>query len=59
MRIFDCTTFYDENLMLEVRFNILNEYVDKFVIIESAYSHSGKKKISILIFQDLINLKIK
>tara|TARA_Y100000590_G_scaffold34957_1_gene38036 strand:+ start:10837 stop:11688 length:852 start_codon:yes stop_codon:yes gene_type:complete len=30
--------------MLEVRFNILNKYVDKFVISEAKYSHSGKKK---------------
>ena len=30
--------------MLEVRFNILNEYVDKFVIVEAKYSHSGTKK---------------
>ena len=44
MKIFDCTTFFDENLMLEVRFNILNKYVEKFVITESKYSHSGEKK---------------
>ena len=44
MKIFDCTTFYNENLMLEVRFNILNEFVDKFVITEAKYSHSGEKK---------------
>ena len=44
MRIFDCTTFYDENFILDVRFNILDPFVDKFVICESAYSHSGKKK---------------
>ena len=44
MKIFDCTTFFDENLILEVRFNILNEYVDKFVIAEAKYSHSGDKK---------------
>ena len=30
--------------MLEVRFNILNKHVDKFVISEARYSHSGKKK---------------
>ena len=30
--------------MLEVRFNILNKHVDKFVIAESKYSHSGEKK---------------
>ena len=44
MKIFDCTTFFDENLMLEVRFNILNKYVDKFIIAEAKYSHSGEKK---------------
>jgi beta-1,4-mannosyl-glycoprotein beta-1,4-N-acetylglucosaminyltransferase len=44
MKIFDCTTFYSENLMLEVRFNILDKYVDKFVIVEGKYSHSGEKK---------------
>ncbi len=30
--------------MLEIRFNILNKYVDKFVIVEAKYSHSGEKK---------------
>jgi len=30
--------------MLEVRLNILNKYVDKFVIAEATYSHSGEKK---------------
>ena len=44
MKIFDCTTYYNENLMLEVRFNILNKYIDKFVIVEAKYSHSGEKK---------------
>ena len=44
MKIFDCTTFFDENLMLEVRFNILNKYVDKFIVAEAKYSHSGEKK---------------
>ena len=44
MKIFDCTTFFDENLMLEVRFNILNKHVDKFIVAEAMYSHSGEKK---------------
>ena len=30
--------------MLEVRFNILNKYVDKFMVAEAKYSHSGEKK---------------
>jgi len=44
MKIFDCTTYYSEDLMLEVRFNILNKYVDKFIVVEAKYSHSGEKK---------------
>ena len=44
MKIFDCTTYYNEDLMLEVRFNILSKYIDKFVIVEAKYSHSGEKK---------------
>ena len=44
MKIFDCTTFYSEDLMLDVRFNVLNEYVHKFIVVESNYSHSGRKK---------------
>ena len=44
MKIFDCTTFYNEKMMMDVRFNILNEYVSKFIVVESLYSHSGKKK---------------
>ena len=44
MKIYDCTTFYSEHMMLEIRFNILNEFVHKFIVVESFYSHSGKKK---------------
>tara|TARA_B100001057_G_scaffold392070_1_gene400531 strand:+ start:1650 stop:2534 length:885 start_codon:yes stop_codon:yes gene_type:complete len=44
MKIIDCTTYYSEDLMLDIRFNILNKYVDKFIIVESKYSHSGKQK---------------
>tara|TARA_Y100000591_G_scaffold8639_1_gene6881 strand:+ start:514 stop:1404 length:891 start_codon:yes stop_codon:yes gene_type:complete len=44
MKIIDCTTYYSEDLMLDVRLNILNEHVDKFVIVESNFSHSGKPK---------------
>ena len=44
MKIFDCTTYYNEDLILEVRFNILNKHVDKFVIAEAKYSHSGERK---------------
>ena len=44
MKIYDCVKFFSEHLMLDVRFHILNEYVEKFIITESLYSHSGKPK---------------
>ena len=44
MKIFDCTLYYDEDLILETRLNILDKYVDKFVICESTFTHSGKEK---------------
>ena len=44
MKIYDCTTFYSEKMMLDVRFNILNENVHKFIIVESCFSHSGEEK---------------
>ena len=44
MKIFDCTTFYSEHMMMDVRFNTLNEYVHKFIVTESTFSHSGESK---------------
>ena len=43
-KIFDCITFYDENLITNARIEILNRYVDYFVICESKYDHKGNKK---------------
>ena len=31
-------------MMMDVRFNVLNHYVSKFIVVESTFSHSGKKK---------------
>ncbi len=44
MKIIDCTTYYSEDLMLDVRFNILDKYVSRFIVTESKFSHSGQKK---------------
>jgi beta-1,4-mannosyl-glycoprotein beta-1,4-N-acetylglucosaminyltransferase len=43
-KIYDCVTFYNENLQVKLRFNILNNYVDKFVICESKFDHKGNPK---------------
>ena len=44
MKIYDCTIFFDEKMMFDLRLNILNDYVDKFVVAESLYTHSGNPK---------------
>jgi beta-1,4-mannosyl-glycoprotein beta-1,4-N-acetylglucosaminyltransferase len=36
--------FFDEELLLSLRLKTLNKYVDKFIIVESKYTHSGDKK---------------
>ena len=44
MNIYDCFMYFDEDLLLDIRLNILNKYVKKFVITESTFLHSGKTK---------------
>ena len=44
MKLFDCTTFYDEELIIDLRLNMLNKYVHKFIICEANFSHSGREK---------------
>ena len=44
MKIYDCFMFFDEEMLLDLRLNILNKHVDKFVINEATYMHSGKEK---------------
>ena len=36
--------FFDEEMLLDLRLNIMDKYVDKFVITEATYMHSGKPK---------------
>ena len=43
-KIYDCITFFNENLLVNTRFEILNDVVDFFIICESKYDHSGNKK---------------
>ena len=44
MKIFDCFQFFDEEMLLDLRLNIMDKYVNKFVITEATYMHSGKPK---------------
>ena len=44
MKIFDCFMYSDENMLLDLRLNILAQFVDKYVIVEAKYTHDGKPK---------------
>ncbi len=44
MAIYDCFQFFNEEHIADLRFNILNEFVDYFVIVESTVNHQGKEK---------------
>ena len=59
MKIFDTTTFFEEKLMMDLRFNILDPFVDKFIVCEARFSHSGKKKEIIFNKKDYPKFKNK
>ena len=44
MKIFDCFMYSGEDMLLKLRINELNRFVDKFVISEASYHHDGTKK---------------
>ena len=44
MAIYDCFQYFNEDHMVDLRLNILNEYVDYFVISESTKTHQGREK---------------
>ena len=41
MKIFDCFMYFDEEVIVDVRLNTLNEFVDYFIIVESRFTHKG------------------
>ena len=43
-KIFDCITFFDNNFMFDLRYNILKNFVDYFIICESIFDHRGNQK---------------
>ena len=59
MKIYDCFMFYDEELVVDLRLNILNKYVDKFIIVESKFTHSGEKRELIFDISKYPNFKNK
>ena len=44
MKIYDCFMYFDEEIVLDLRLNVLNDFVDYFVIVESVFTHKGDKR---------------
>jgi len=44
MKIFDCFSYWDEDLLLDLRLKILNNYVDYFVVVEDNKTWQNNKK---------------
>ncbi len=44
MKIFDCFMYFDEEIVLDLRLNTLDRYVDYFIIVESTFTHRGDKR---------------
>ncbi len=44
MKIIDCFMYFDEDMMLDLRLNILDKYVSHFIICEATFNHKGLKK---------------
>ena len=44
MKIFDCFMYFDEEVVLDLRLNILNPVIDYFIIVESTFNHKGEKR---------------
>ena len=44
IKVYDCFLFFNELDLLEIRLNMLNEYVDYFIIAESTVTFTGKSK---------------
>ena len=43
-KIIDCITFFNENFIFDLRYNVIKDFVDLIVICESKYDHRGNEK---------------
>ena len=59
MNIFDCFTYNNEEMILDLRLSYLNKYVKKFIIVESKYTHQGNLKKNFLNLNDFKKYKDK
>ena len=56
-KIVDCITFFDNNLMFNLRYKVLEKYVDYFIVCESSFDHNGKKKKKKILYGKKIIIK--
>ena len=56
MKIYDCFSYWDEDLLLEARLNIMNDFVDYFVIVEGnkTWQNNPKQFLTPIITQTII-----
>ena len=57
--IYDCFSYLDEDLLLDLRLNFLNNFVDFFVIIEGNKTWQNNPKNFKFDIENSVNLKIK
>lgn len=44
MTVYDCTMFFQENDLFEIRLNVHWDFVDKFIVVEAGETHTGLPK---------------
>ena len=59
-KIYDCVTFFDNNFIFNLRYNILKDFVDCFIVCESKFDHKGEpKKINFIKNENYEEKKIR
>ncbi len=56
-KLIDCITFFQENFIFKLRYKILKDVINEFIVCESIYDHRGRKKklnFVIKIYTDMI-----
>ena len=43
-KLIDCITFFQENFIFKLRYKILKDVINEFIVCESIYDHQGNKK---------------
>ena len=44
MAIYDCFQYFNEDHLVDLRLNVLEKFIDRFIVVESTVNHQGKTK---------------